>query len=129
MAWNTRVDNLGDGTTSSFIQFTAWSESALDGDLPWTLAVDIETLLGSHKRVRLDVVDYVVSSGLEAIVAWHEPDGNRVPILALAGRGKLNFIKALQTPKEESTSGSIEVRTERRQEGFQMLTLIFDMTK
>ncbi len=99
----------------------------------WLTVVEAKKFGAS--RVKLDHVEWAITSALEVFLAWHVEgalDGGEL-IIPLAGRGTLNFSDYGGLTNElEGRSGNIELRVQVTQEiprGQQAFALFLDLIK
>jgi hypothetical protein len=81
-------------------------------------------------RVRLNHIDYSIANNLEVITSWGNAGGPLVPILPLAGRGRMSFddIKGLPN-NAPGTDGSIWLSTSGWTAGTLVFSLVFELIK
>lgn len=117
---------LADGAKSAVFEVVV---SNTTGDLGWTTVVDLSALKKpAAKRVRIDEIFYAISDKAEVQLAWHHPDGQRFPLMPLAGRGRFAWPEVQPSAPEGDHTGNIEIRTIGLQPG-QLAYLLFDLVK
>jgi hypothetical protein len=130
MTWEIRTDIWADSESGAEVKFTAWWTGVGNPEEADLIVVDLTKLKPVPHVVRIDSILYSATSGVEGVLAWHEPSGARVPIAALAGRGRMDKTK-FQDDKKGSTSGNIEVLLQPLQGrgNFEMFTVQLELTK
>ncbi len=81
------VQMLSDGAKNCAAKITAFAVGGID----WVTVVDVSRLNGTHTKVKVDHIEWAITSGLEVFLAWGAVEGAHELIVPLAGRGQINF--------------------------------------
>ena len=113
------VKIVHDGVRNASVQITGRAP------LDWTVVVDLEAFRPRPRDVRLDAVYFAVSGPVEVQLAWAS-DGERLPFLPLAGRGKVDFseVTGLHNSHDDA-NGHIELAAY----GEGIFTVALDLSK
>lgn len=79
--------------------------------------------------IRIDYIDYSIGQQLEVILEWHAT--TNVPILPIAGRGRMPFLTfgGLQNNAGTGKNGNIDLRTTGYASGLQVFSLVLECVK
>lgn len=81
-------------------------------------------------RVRLNHIDYSIVNNLEVITYWGNAGGPILPILPLAGRGRMSFDDIKGLPNNAvGTDGSIWISTSGWVAGTEVFSVVFELIK
>lgn len=128
MAINIQI--IEEGPRNAIVKVTG----VLGANLTSTTVIDVTTLNQggtgpTPTAVRVDHIDYSIGDQLEVEIDWHAT--TNVPMLPLAGRGRMSFwnFGGLQNNAGAGKNGNIDITVTGWTSGTQLFSLVFELVK
>jgi hypothetical protein len=130
MAFKPTIQKLSDGAKNCAVKITGMGA----GNLDWVTVVDVTKLNGSHSKVKVDHIEWAITSGIEVFLAWGASEGEHELIVPLGGRGQINFadyggLSNLSEGKSGHILMMVQLVGPTIPKGVQGFTLFLDMQK
>ncbi len=124
------VQKLSDGAKNCAFKITAFAVSNMD----WATVVDVTKLNGNHSKVKVDHIEWAITSGIEVFLAWGAVEGEHELIVPLGGRGQINFsdyggLSNISEGKSGAVVMMIQLIGPVAPKGVQGFTIFLDMQK
>ena len=98
-------------------------------DLAATTYIDVSALVPACTGVRIDKIDYSISSQLAVYVLWDATTDDNALVLAGSQRMKAKEFGGLTNPNSAGVTGDVQVKTTGWTSGIQTFTLILQCVK
>jgi hypothetical protein len=131
MANSVVVQIIQEGQRNAIVKITGeldTSDVAVNTILPMSLLNQSGTG-ATPTSVRIDHIDYSIGQQIEVVLDWHAT--TNVPILPIAGRGKMTFLSfgGLQNNAGVGKNGAIDIWTTGYASGIQVFSIVLELVK
>lgn len=126
MALTTQV--LSDGAKNCAVKITGVAVKAGS----WQTVIETGMFKGPPARVKIDHIEWAITSGIEVFLGWHADEGERELIVPLGSRGQINFSDyGGLSNLSEGKSGHIELMVQglKKSEVVEAFCLFIDLQK
>lgn len=126
MANQIQTQTIIDGPRNAIVKITGVLDTS---DVPLTNVVSLANFCNAPKGFRIEHVDFSMTDQLELQILWQATVD--VPILPLAGRGRMSFIEfgGLINNAGAGATGGIDIKTTGWSSGTQVFSIILEMVK
>lgn len=87
MSKSLTIQTLADGQKNCAVKITGYAV----GNMDWVPVVALDRFQGNHGKVKVDHIEWAITSGIEVFLAWEALEGGHELIVPLGGRGQINF--------------------------------------